>query len=238
MTQHLLLQRVGLIAALGLFFYAGYFGVASATDATAARELSTAWDGHIPFVAETVWIYLAIFPFALCPLFLVRCPWLILRGALAYAFVIAVSLLCFFFFPVTSAGLRVPPEALDVSNASPWAVSVLYHVDPPFNLFPSLHLSIASLATFLVWKAWRSMGAILFVCFGLVAISVTTTKQHFLLDVLGGVVLAVIAIVLFLGPTARTAMRSRRFSWRGPALYVALVAVMYGSFFVAFYLRE
>jgi len=200
MTLRSILERAGLTVALGAFFSAGYFGLGWATDATKARELSTAWDGCIPFVAETIWIYLAIFPFALCPLFFVRCPWLIRRGALAYTFVMSVSFLCFSLFPVTSTDLRMPAEALDVSRASPWAVSVVYRFDPPYNLFPSLHLSLASLAAFLVWKAWRVMGAILFAGLGLVAVSVCTTKQHFLLDVLGGVVLAVIAAVLFLRP--------------------------------------
>ena len=74
---------------------------------------------------------------ALLPLFVVRCSRLFRRTAIAYATVIAVSLVFFTVFPVTSIQLRVPQTRLDISRFSDWAVSLLYSVDPPYNLFPS-----------------------------------------------------------------------------------------------------
>jgi hypothetical protein len=57
----------------------------------------------------------------------------------------AISFVSFAVFPVTSAQLRVPKGALNISSPSDWAVSILYSLHPPYNLFPSLHLSLATL---------------------------------------------------------------------------------------------
>jgi hypothetical protein len=84
------------------------------------------------------------------------------RTVLAYALTIAVSLVLFVAVPVTSIGLRVDPATLDVKRLSPWAVAALYRIDPPFNLFPSLHLSIAVLAAASASKARRVYGAAAF----------------------------------------------------------------------------
>jgi membrane-associated phospholipid phosphatase len=216
------------------FFIAGYFGVGYSTNPAQARELVSSLDKQIPFVALSVWVYLLIFPSALVPLFVVRCPRLFRRTALAYASVIAISLICFAAFPVTSVRLRVAPELLDLAYPSNWAVSVLYSLDPPYNLFPSLHLSIASLAAYSAWKATRLLGVVAFVSVGFIGISVCTVKQHILLDVLGGLALAALAGAVILHPYRRQGSLEPAYSWRGPALYLILLILIYSGFYVAY----
>ena len=145
LRKRAVLERLGLTVGLVTFFVAGYFGVGLSMDPAHAHELATPLD-----MQSRSWRarsgYLWMFPAALVPLFVIRCPRLLRRTALAYAAVIAFSLVCFTAFPVTSARLRVAPAMLDVARKSDWAVSVLYSLDPPYNLFPSLHVSIAALA--------------------------------------------------------------------------------------------
>jgi hypothetical protein len=43
---------------------------------------------------------------------------------------LAVLLICFAAFPVTSTRLRVPPTMLDIARPSDWAVFILYSFDP------------------------------------------------------------------------------------------------------------
>jgi hypothetical protein len=166
--------------------------------ASRARTLSTPLDARIPFIAGSIWIYLALFPAAFLPLFVVRCRYLFRRTIAAYLFAVAVSVAIFASLPVTSAGLRVDAASLDTKQFAPWAVSLLYRVDPPYNLFPSLHLSIALLAGLSAWKASRRVGAAVIAGTAFIAASICTVKQHFLLDAAGGVVVAAAAYALTL----------------------------------------
>lgn len=221
-------------AGLATFFIAGYFGVGLSRDPARARELVSPLDGLIPFVAHSVWVYLSIFPAALIPLFVVRCPRLLRRTALAYAAAMALSLLCFTAFPITSARLREAPAMLDIARPSDWAVSLLYALDPPYNLFPSLHLSIAVLAAFAAWKAAKPYGAIAFVGVGGIGVSVCTVKQHFLLDALGGLGLAALVSSLILHPYRPHSGITPAYSWRGPALYLAFLVLVYTGLYLAY----
>lgn len=233
-----LLERAAIAAALAGYFTAGYFGVGLLGHLEPARELRTYLDDKIPFVACSVWVYLWVFPNALAPLFAVRCSRLMRRTALAYATAISASLILFITFPVTSAGLRVSPKTLSFSSPSQWAVYVLYSLDPPFNLFPSLHLSIAALAAYSAWKASKLFGAALFVGVGLLSISVCTVKQHFLLDVLGGLALAALAGTLILRPYQPMSGVKPAYSWLGPISYLAFLVFVYTGFFVAYILAS
>jgi membrane-associated phospholipid phosphatase len=227
------LERVVLTAGLAGFFIVGYFGIGLVTDPIRARELVSPLDVHIPFIACSIWVYLWVFPAALTPLFFVRCPRLFRRTALAYATVIAVSLGCFAAFPVTSVRLRAAPAMLDAADACGRAVAIIYSLDPPFNLFPSLHLSIAAIAAFSAWKASGRYGAVFFTAVALVGLSVCTVKQHFVFDVLGGFVLAALAGAVILHPYRPQAGTSPAYSWQGPATYLAFLIVFYATIYIA-----
>lgn len=181
-----------------------------------------------------MWVYLWVFPASVLPLFVVRCPRLLRRTVASYGAAIAVSLVLFAALPVTSTGLRMDRSALDATRFSPWAVSLLYRIDPPFNLFPSLHLSIAALGALSAWKARRSYGAATLVGVALTGASICTVKQHFVLDGLGGIALAAGLHGLVLRGYRPTPGEDPSYGWRGPAAYAALLAVNYAGFYVAF----
>jgi len=221
---------IGVVA----FFIAGYFGVGLSVDPARARDLGTVLDRRIPFIAPSVWVYLWVFPASLLPLFVVRCPRLFLRTILAYGLAIAASLVVFVALPVTSIGLRADGATLDVTRFSPWAVALLYRLDPPVNLFPSLHLSIAALAALAAWKARRAYGAAACVGVALIGVSICTVKQHFVLDGLGGAALAAFVYAFVLRPYEPTPGTEPAYAWRGPAAYFALLIAVYAGFYAGF----
>lgn len=227
-------RRAALSIGVATFFVVGYFGVGRSIDPRSARDLATALDHRIPFLAASVWVYLWVFPASLLPLFLVRCPDLFRRTLLAYALAIAASLALFVAIPVTAIGLRVDPGTLDLQRLSPWAVSLLYHVDPPFNLFPSLHLSIALLAALSAWKARRGYGAAAFVGTALIAVSICTVKQHFVVDGVGGAALAAAVYAVVLRPYAPRRGVDPAYGWRGPAAYAGLLIAVYTGLYAGF----
>jgi membrane-associated phospholipid phosphatase len=230
-------ERAILASGVIAFFLAGYFGIGLHADPASARELWTPADRRIPFVAESIWIYLWLFPASLLPLFLIRCADLFRRTIAAYAIVIAVSLAVFAIDPVTSRELRVNAGSLDLTRISPWAVSLVYRLDPPYNLFPSLHLSVAALAALSAWKASRVYGAAVACGVLLIGVSICTVKQHFVLDGLGGVVLAAAAYAVVLRPYERPPRVDPAYGWRGPAAYAVLMALVYAGFVAAFMVR-
>ncbi len=226
------IERVLLTGGVIALFVTGYFGVGALGDPSRARELGTALDRAIPFMASTVWIYLGVFPAALLPVFVVRCPRLFRRTAIAYAAVIVLSLGVFLAFPVTSTGLRADAAGLDRTRFSPWAVAVLYAADPPYNLFPSLHLSVAGLAAGSMWKASRRLGVLTLLGVALVGASICTVKQHFVADGIAGIALAAAAYGVFLRPWRPD--REGSWSRAGGIAYLALLAAVYAGFWIAF----
>jgi len=216
------------------FFAAGYFTVGLRTDPRYARSLMTALDTRVPFIAGSVWVYLGLFPTAFLPLFVVRCPRLFRRTILTYALAIAASLVVFAAFPVTADGLRVDAAVLDRARFAPWAVALLYRIDPPYNLFPSLHLSIALLAAASAWKASRRVGAAAFAGVFPIAASICTVKQHFVFDAAGGAGLALGLYVLVLYRYEPLAGEAPAFGRRGLYAYAGVLLLSYAALYAAF----
>ena len=227
-------ERVALSALTCGVFAAGYFGVGWNVSPFRARELATALDSRIPFIASSIWIYLALFPAAFLPLFVVRCPRLFRRTIAAYLFAIAVSVAIFAFLPVTSARLRVDPASLDTTHFAPWAVSLLYRLDPPYNLFPSLHLSIAVLAGLSAWKARRRTGAAVLLSTAFIAASICTVKQHFVLDAAGGLAVAAGAHALALRGYEPSGGVDPAYGGRGLAAFSACAIGAYAGLYAIF----
>ena len=219
-----------------LLFVIGYFGVGLASDHRHARGLATSLDAKIPFVADSIWVYLAVFPAALLPLFLVRCPRLFRRTVASYGAAFAVSMGAFVAFPVTSSGLRVDPATLDPKGFSTWGVAWLYRLDPPYNLFPSLHLAIALLSAASAWKASRAYGAAALGCVVPIALSILTVKQHFVVDGLGGVAVAAVAYATLVRPYEPRGGSDPAYGWRGPAGYVLACALAFAGLYAGFLL--
>jgi membrane-associated phospholipid phosphatase len=188
-----MIERTALSVGVAILFIGGYFGVGYSRDAATAHCLFRAVDHQIPFVAASVWVYLMLFPIALSPVVLAQCPRLFRRTALAYACTIIASLICFTVYPVTSVDLRADAATLATSGLAGRVLSVLYILDPPYNLLPSLHVSIAMLAALSAWKVAKRYGVLLAVAAFSIAASACLVKQHFALDVLAAAALAAVA---------------------------------------------
>lgn len=221
-------ERCLLVAAVLSLFVGGYFLIAWAVDPCAARSLRTPLDDRIPFVPESVFVYLVVYPGALFPVFVVRSAPLLRRVATSYALTILLAFACFLALPVTSVGLRAGLEGLGDGFAV-WAVRMLYALDPPTNLFPSLHLALVTLAVLSARKAGALYGGAPFLVVAGVSVSICTVKQHFWLDGVAGLALAATVYALLLRglDLGGVSARELRYSWRGSVAYLAAVAALY-----------
>lgn len=108
-----------------------------------------------------------------------------------YASLLTLSLtfLIFLLFPTTYPRPNLPESAL-------WAAifSAFYMIDAPTNCLPSLHVSLTVLGAWLLsdFRGWKRMAIYLWalaICY-----STLTTKQHYAVDILGGLAVAFFSI--------------------------------------------
>lgn len=153
-------------------------------------NLETSFDRAIPFVPWTVAIYFGCYLF-----WIVNYILCVRQGRVeAYRFLSADFLakcICLLFF----LGLPTTNIRPEVTGGTVWdaAMRFLYRVDAADNLFPSIHCLTSWMCYIglrgrkrvpLLYRAFSCAAAIA------VFISTLTTKQHVLVDVVGGVLLA------------------------------------------------
>lgn len=78
-------------------------------------------------------------------------------------------------------------------------LGLTYGVDNPYCGFPSIHVILCTLTIIFVWqlkgaKTWFKVLVSLY--FTVIAITTTTTKQHVVLDIPGGIAYALAAFLL------------------------------------------
>jgi membrane-associated phospholipid phosphatase len=136
----------------------------------------------IPFLPWTFIIYVSVYIQGL--LVIKRIPNSTLKKILPVATgMVFLALLLFIFFPIEY------PRSLYTSS-NPFVV-LLRITDGPGNCFPSLHVAITVFLAFcygLIEKSPKKK-VVMWLWSVLICISVLTTKQHYLVDILGGVAL-------------------------------------------------
>ncbi len=193
-------EAIGWLALVGLVFVGGYYGVAELVPGASARDLSTPLDALIPFHPGWLLVYVAVYPAATLPLFVVRDAPLLRRIALAYLGVIALCLVCFSIWPVSGAPLRDSVGSLDPDRLLEWGTLLLYRLDPPRNLFPSLHIALATLAVCGAGRAQPVVGRVGAIALVFIVCSVVGIRQHYAVDALVGGLLALASAAAALRP--------------------------------------
>ncbi len=104
-----------------------------------------------------------------------------------FAVCLTIHFICFLVFPVEYV-LR--PE-IDPSQGWMYqAVHFYYWYDLPYNCFPSLHVSNAFLCAFMLGRYQKRLGWIFIPMAVLVALSVVLVRQHYIIDVIAGFLVA------------------------------------------------
>ena len=224
-------ERAVLTGAVLAFFLIGYFAIGWLGDPARAGSLELPLDGRIPFLLDSVVVYWSVLPMGLLPIFVVRDAQLFRRVALAYALVIAACFACFWLWPVTSLGFRPDAAATLQAGFSGWLLRLLHFLDPPMNLFPSLHLALATLAALAALRVRASFGHAALAWAACILVSVCTTKQHFALDALAGIALAALAHAALVARAPQAEPGDASFGARGVAFFAGLVALFYAGLY-------
>ena len=153
------------------------------------------WDRVVPL--QPVWslIYGALYLFLIVlPVFVVREEEHIRRTFWTYVAVWITAYACFLVYPTVAPR----PRELVGDGFAVWGLRFLYDADPPYNCFPSLHVAHSFVSALTCHRLNRRLGFAALVCASLVAVSTLFTKQHYIADVLAGILLALVAYVIIL----------------------------------------
>jgi membrane-associated phospholipid phosphatase len=175
-------------------------------------------------------VYGSLFCAAILPVFVVHQQELIRRTILAFISIWLFADICFLVYP--TVGPRNPKVVGD--DFFVWALRVIYDSDHRYNCLPSLHVAQCFLAAFVCYRVHRGVGAVAGVWASLVGLSTLYTKQHYVLDVVTGALLAYVAYLAFLRSYPREAVSEadRRLA---PVLAVGAFG-LYGIFVIIFWL--
>jgi membrane-associated phospholipid phosphatase len=165
-----------------------YFGIGHAHISRSTELLRTRLDDAIPFIPATSWCYLpfyaAIFIMAIIG---IKRRALFNRAVLAVLVVMAVGASCHLLIGAEYPRPVLVPPYPDISSRF---MAFVQHIDPPGNVFPSLHVAHTTMLALILLKDRPRLGAVALVMATLLAASTLTTKQHFIADVVSGYVLA------------------------------------------------
>ena len=176
---------------LGTLLYAQFFLIYGGSNWFTARRavrytLFFEWERNIPFVPQFIYIYLSLSLFVILPLRYLQ-QWQLRPWAKSYMWMTFVAGALFVLLPTEWAAAR--PKAVAESQA---LFTILYALDLPHNLFPSLHVAYTSLAMWIIIGSKRRDGW-LWPIIGwwlLMLLSVLLLHQHYLADIAGGLLLA------------------------------------------------
>ena len=158
------------------------------------------FESGIGMFPSTCWIYLSYFIMLVFTGARLRKLGWAPKAVGAIAAVVTMSGAVFLIYPTT---ILRPPIAGGGLSAD--LLRWVRALDPPNNCFPSLHVGLAFLCSMLLMRASRRTGMIVFVWAILVAGSTLTTKQHYFLDIAGGLLVAGLGFALFFaGPIGRS----------------------------------
>ena len=173
-----------------------YFGSKLLMAGAYHHNLETAWDLAIPFLPWTVSIYVGTFLYwAISFLLILRSGTEnAFRFLCAHCMSLLIALVFFLLLPTTNTRPQIEGGGL-------WnfGMRLIYALDTPDNLFPSLHCELS-------WLCFQGLKKVENVPTGgkrfalifslLIFVSTLTTKQHILLDVFGGWLIAEISFRL------------------------------------------
>jgi hypothetical protein len=139
-------------------------------------------DRALPFLSWTIWPYMALlFSDVVLPP-MIRDEAVFRRWAWAFIVSMAINVVIWAVMPTVYPR---PPMPLDGSPSSRLYVSLM-GLDTPACCFPSAHISLPTVTAWALARQWPRARIVVWLGFAFLAVTILTTKQHYLFDLLAG----------------------------------------------------
>lgn len=193
-----IIPKYGLIPVIAVFAFnlITYYGTKLINSGMIHHDLTIELDNLIPLCVPFILIYICAFVQWVVGYVMISreskemCFYYLGAELIAKA----ICFIVFIIYPTTMAR----PEFTQ-TGLSGWILGIIYSVDAPTNLMPSIHCLESYLiarAAFKMKKASKSYRTIMVVASILIVASVLLVKQHVVLDVVTGVIVAEIGLAI------------------------------------------
>lgn len=161
------------------------------------RLLPLSWvDTVVPFLPGSVWLYISDYLFFAAVYITCKDMMNLNKYFYSFLFLQVISVVIFWSWPTTYPRDLFPlPNDLDPITY--FAFNTLRVADTPANCCPSLHVSGVYLSAFIFLDDQRKKFPFFFVWGTAIAVSTLTTKQHYLVDVVTGFLMALTTYWIF-----------------------------------------
>ena len=165
---------------------------------TDPRDLTIAFDLSTPFLPGWVWVYLGSYIFWIYVYTTAARDSMETACKLAAADIVGKLICLIFFLAFPTTNVRPTVEGTDLTA---FLMRMVYTLDTPTNLFPSIHCFIAWMGTRYILTAKNLKHTRLHCCISpvgclLVFASTLLTKQHVLWDIIGSIAVAEVGILV------------------------------------------
>jgi len=185
MTASGLFKKRLMFAFLIAYFLAGYFSCSFINMQRGGYfDLSFPCEAHIPFIPFFIIGYTSVY-LGLIFTYAAIDDYLLFKKTF-YFFFFLTTIHFFFFLLIPVKMIR--PEISSTDGIMLILTKWYYTIDNPVNCFPSLHVSYPLAGTLILWNYKRFWGCVLAFFTLFVAVSVILVKQHYIIDVIGAVV--------------------------------------------------
>jgi len=201
-----------------------------ATESPVYYTADLPFDHLIKLSAPWLIVYFFMYFQILAPASAVKDQRVLVRMCWAYILMYAVAVPIWLWLPVT-----VPRDPVRVADFWTYSMNVLRWKDPPVNCLPSMHVAHSAVAALVVRRVDRLMGRVLLFATGLIWWSTLAVGQHWFVDGLLGLILAVGADWLvfdYYRPLPKSAFSriDRRWHWAWFGFFLFGCAVMYTTY--------
>jgi membrane-associated phospholipid phosphatase len=153
-----------------------------------ARLTPSPVDELIPFTNWAIWLYHSQLVFLLLSVYALK------KQANLSDMFYSMVLACLLSFAIFTIYPTTIPRIVQTDNGlTAKAFQFLYSIDNVTNCFPSLHVSLAWLAATALLREKRFLGALAITWAFFISLSTLATKQHYFVDVIGGLAVAVVS---------------------------------------------
>lgn len=148
-------------------------------------------DEWVPFIPQTIFIYLSEYPLFAAVYLLSKDEVNANKYLYSFLFLQMISVIIFIIYPTTYPRDRFPLPS-DLDAVTHFFFSTLRSADTPNSCLPSLHVSSCYLSSFVFLDEQREKFPLFFAWATAIGISTLTTKQHYLIDVIAGLGMAML----------------------------------------------
>jgi len=167
------------------------------------------FEKQIPFIPQTGWIYTSDYVYLMVMTYLLRKKpidryfWSFLTlNSINFSFYIA--------YPTIFPRENFPIESINFGNL---ALHLARLVDAPTNCFPSSHIGACMLGALFLLTISRKHFFIFLTWAALISLSTLTVKQHYIIDIPGGIIVGIISFLPFFWKEIFKPSRGR--TWTG-----------------------